>query len=265
MKLSAPCKDYVWGGTRLKTEYGKVSDMARIAESWELSCHPDGLSVIANGEYAGRTLAECLGNTDNFPIIVKLIDAADNLSVQVHPNKAESWYILDAAPDSELILGFTRELTRGEFRERIENGTLFDVLNRVKVKKGDVFFIPSGTVHAIGKGVLIAEVQQNSNITYRVYDYGRGRELHVNEAVETARLIPYTGGEVCEYYKAEERAVAGEVKFCADEQSFNAILVTEGEVSVDGVTLEKGASCFIHANYGEYTVSGEARILYIKV
>lgn len=294
MKLTAPCKDYIWGGTRLKTEYGKVSDKPRIAESWELSCHPDGLSVIANGEYAGRTLSAFIGDNsgvlgkncekfDRFPIIVKLIDASDDLSIQVHPNdeqgrrdgdwgKTETWHILDAAPDSELIIGFNREITREEFRERINGGTLPDVLNRVKIKKGDVFFIPAGTLHAIGKGALIAEVQQNSNLTYRVYDYGRRgadgkpRELHIDKAVEVTRLTEGSGnGATDEYFTVEKHGIAGSGKFCAAEESFNAVLVTEGEAEVDGVRLEKGSTCFIPANYGEYAVSGEARMLLIKV
>ncbi|MBE6851280.1 MAG: class I mannose-6-phosphate isomerase [Ruminococcus sp.] len=217
-RLIAPCKDYLWGGSRLQ-EYGKISDSGRIAESWELSCHPDGESIIADGEYEGRTLTEFLRDHpeafgtnrerfDRFPVLIKLIDAKENLSVQVHPDdayalshegelgKTEIWYIVEAQPDAELIYGFREELTKEEFRRAIEENTLLDKVKRVSVKAGDVFFIPAGTLHAIGKGILLAEIQQNSNITYRVFDYGRvgadgkPRELHIEKALDVTTLTP---------------------------------------------------------------------------
>lgn len=189
-------KDYIWGGIKLREEFGKESKLEKLAESWELSCHKDGESVIANGEYKGRTLSEYLAEKpqakgenckkfENFPVLIKLIDARDNLSVQVHPDneyaqrvegeygKTEMWYIVDCEDNAELIYGFKEEITKDEFRYAIENNTLLEKTNSVSVKKGDVFFIKSGTLHAIGKGILIAEIQQNSNTTYRVYDYGR--------------------------------------------------------------------------------------------
>ncbi len=181
------------GGERLKTIYNKQTEMSPVAESWELSCHKDGNSVIVSGEHSGMTLSEyvskfgekCLGKNcvgDNFPILIKLIDAKSNLSVQVHPDdeyafkvegeqgKTEMWYIVDCDEDAFLLYGFTSQITKDEFKKRIEDNTLLEVLNKVKVKKGDTFFINSGTIHAIGSGCLIAEVQQNSNTTYRVYD-----------------------------------------------------------------------------------------------
>ena len=196
LKLDAPCKDYIWGGNRLREEYGKISDADKIAESWELSCHKDGQSVIANGKDKGKTLSEYVAENkkslgtacdrfEYFPILIKLIDAKDNLSVQVHPDndyamrvegeygKTEMWYIVDCEEGSQLIYGFDKEISREEFADRIKNNTLLEVTNNVPVHKGDVFFIESGTLHAIGKGILIAEIQQNSNTTYRVYDYGR--------------------------------------------------------------------------------------------
>jgi len=261
-------KDYIWG-----------------VESWVLSCHPDGMSYAESGV----TLAEFIKNSsgvlgkncekfDRFPIIVKLIDAEDNLSVQVHPNneqgekdgdwgKSELWFILDALPDSEIIYGLNREITREEFRGRIESGALFDVLNRVKVKKGDAYFIPAGTLHSVGKGVLIAEVQQSSNLTYRAYDYGRGRELHIDRVVETARLTPSINALNinCEYFSAKKFAIAGETPLFADISSFNSLLITEGEAEIDGLLMKKGEACFITAGYGEYTVNGKAELIYIKV
>ena len=182
LKLNAPCKDYIWGGNRLREEYGKVSDADKIAESWELSCHKDGQSVIANGKDKGKMLSEYVAENKNalgtacdrfeyFPILIKLIDAKDNLSVQVHPDndyamrvegeygKTEMWYIVDCEEGSQLIYGFDKEISREEFADRIKNNTLLEVTNNVPVHKGDVFFIESGTLHAIGKGILIAEIQ----------------------------------------------------------------------------------------------------------
>lgn len=194
----APCfKDYLWGGRRLVEEYNKQYSGEILAESWELSCHPDGPSVIINGQYAGKTLQEYIDTEGKdvlgencrrfkeFPILTKFIDAKDNLSIQVHPDnryalknegqygKTEMWYVMDAGEDAYLYYGFKQEISREEFARRIEEDTLLDVLNSVRVQKGDVLFIEAGTIHAIGKDILIAEIQQNSNITYRVYDYGR--------------------------------------------------------------------------------------------
>ncbi|MCI6751509.1 MAG: class I mannose-6-phosphate isomerase, partial [Selenomonas bovis] len=214
MKLIAPLKDYIWGGTRLKDEYGKKTDLDKVSESWELACHKDGKSVIANGEAEGQTLEDWLAkqgkevlgkhveNFPYFPLLIKLIDAKDNLSVQVHPDndyaqrvegeygKTEMWYIVDCEPGASLLYGFQHEISKEEFECRIKENTLLDVVNRVPVHKGDVFFIDSGTLHAIGKGILICEIQQNSNTTYRIYDYGRvgkdgkPRELHVQKALD---------------------------------------------------------------------------------
>ncbi|MDR0222098.1 MAG: class I mannose-6-phosphate isomerase [Oscillospiraceae bacterium] len=286
LKLIPAFKDYIWGGTRLKTEYNKTADSAVIAESWELSCHPDGESVVADGEHAGLRLSEYLKSVGHppVPVIVKLIDAADNLSVQVHPNdeqaakdgdrgKTEMWHVVDAEPDSELIYGFNRPLTRGEFRARIENGSLLEVVNRIKVRKGDAFFIPAGTLHAIGKGILIAEIQQSSNLTYRVYDYdrtgadGSPRELHIEKAVEVTDLNPPRkpyGKTRCEHFRADRISVGGGLLRRA-ETSFNAVLVLSGEADVDGVKLKKGETCFVPAGYGDYAVAGKSEIIVASV
>lgn len=197
LKLKPNCKDYLWGGNRLREEYGIAYDGDVLAEAWELSCHPDGPSYITNGEYAGKTLQqyiaaegkEVLGSNcrrfRDFPILTKFIDAKDNLSIQVHPDnryalknegqygKTEMWYVMDAGKDAFLYYGFQKEITKEEFEKWIQEDTLLEVLNAVPVQKGDVLFIESGTIHAIGKDILIAEIQQNSNVTYRVYDYGR--------------------------------------------------------------------------------------------
>ncbi|MBE6879247.1 MAG: class I mannose-6-phosphate isomerase [Ruminococcaceae bacterium] len=308
LKLTAPCKDYLWGGNRLREEYGKKSDADKIAESWELSCHKDGESVIANGKDEGKTLTQyvaenksALGtNCDRFeyfPILIKLIDAKDNLSVQVHPNndyamrvegeygKTEMWYIVDCNEDAKLIYGFEKEISREEFAKRIEENTLLEVTNNVPVHKGDVFFIEAGTLHAIGSGILIAEIQQNSNTTYRVYDYGRvgadgkPRQLHVEKAVEVTELCPpkydtkpegstekIDGGEKtllrsCEYFNVNKIKVESEVKLSATEKSFNSILVLDGQGEVGGIKAEKGDSFFIPAGFDNYNVKGNLEII----
>lgn len=217
-KIKPIFKDYIWGGNKLKTVYDKQSDLEVVAESWELSTHPAGVCSIATGEYAGMLLKDYLklqgkkviGTKarveDDIPILIKLIDAKDNLSVQVHPDdayakvhendlgKTEMWYVLEADEGAQLVYGFKEDLTKEDFREAIESNTLSEKLNYVDVHKGDVFFITPGTMHAIGKGIVIAEIQESSNVTYRVYDYGRvgadgkPRQLHIEKAIEVANL-----------------------------------------------------------------------------
>lgn len=313
-RLAPAFKDYIWGGTRLRDEYGKQCDYDKVAESWELSCHKDGASVVADGEDKGLTLSQyiekhgrsVLGSGcdrfEEFPILIKLIDAKDNLSVQVHPDneyamrvegeygKTEMWYIVDCDPGAELLYGFKHEISKEEFAERIADNTLLEVTNSVPVKKGDVFFIKSGTLHAIGKGILIAEIQQNSNTTYRIYDYGRvgkdgkPRELHVEKAKDVTRLAPaeaypdtpvkkhdgYTSKLLssCEYFTVYALDIEDKAKLNADEKSFNSLLILEGEGSVRGaesVSFKKGDSVFITAGSGEYTVEGRCRAVLTKV
>ena len=309
MQLIAPCKDYLWGGTRLREEFGKTSDKEKIAESWELSCHKDGVSRIANGKYAGMLLTEYLEHAGKavlgtrgaafryFPVLIKLIDAKDNLSVQVHPDneyalrvegeygKTEMWYIVDCEEGSQLIYGFDKEISREEFADRIKNNTLLEVTNNVPVHKGDVFFIESGTLHAIGKGILIAEIQQNSNTTYRVYDYGRvgkdgkPRELHIEKAIDVTELCPpkydtkpqgkpvkIDGGEEtllrsCEYFDVHKIKVSGTVTLDADEKSFMSVLVLDGSGKIGELDAKKGDSFFVPAGYGRFTLTGNLEVI----
>ena len=220
LKLKPAFKDYIWGGTKLRDDFGFKSDLKKIAEGWMLSCHKDGENIIDGGKFDGKTLSEVINETgkdilgtkaqkyDFFPILIKLIDAKDNLSVQVHPNddyalrvegeygKTECWYVIDCDEGAELIYGFKKKISNEEFRKRIEDNTFLDIVNHVKVKKGEFFFIESGTLHAIGKGILLAEIQQNSNTTYRVYDYnrlgadGKPRELHTEKALDVTKCEP---------------------------------------------------------------------------
>lgn len=309
--LGAPVKDYLWGGTRLKTEFGFPTDKDIAAEAWVLSCHKDGSSVVENGEHAGKSLPEVLALWGNaaigekaakfpyFPLLIKFIDAKDSLSVQVHPDdeyamrvegefgKTEMWYVVDCEPDSKLIYGFNRTLTKEELRAEIEADTLPRVCNYVPVKKGDVFFIEAGTLHAIGAGILIAEVQQNSNSTYRVSDFGRlgadgkPRELHVDKAVDvtvpTEPTHPYgaigetaavEGGTLrplasCDLFTAELVTVAGEMQFGC-ENTFEALVCLDGEATLtcgsDTLTLKKGNTIFLPAGLSA-EVSGAAQLL----
>ncbi len=231
--LKPVIKDYIWGGIRLKTDYGFETDKTIAAEGWMLSAHKDGTNIVVNGEYAGESFQNILklwGYNETFPILIKLIDAKDRLSVQVHPSnqyalenegefgKTEMWYIVDCEEGAKLAYGFNKEISKAEFEQRIKENTLDDVINYVPVKKGDVFFIEAGTLHAIGAGILIAEIQQNSNTTYRVSDYGRlgadgkPRELHIEKALDVTVTappkMPYGNvGEVCTYPYGTERAL----------------------------------------------------------
>lgn len=310
--LKAPIKDYLWGGTRLIDEFGFKTDKEKAAEAWVLSCHKDGNSIVKNGEHAGKTLQEVLNvwgkevlgakaaGFTYFPILIKLIDAKDRLSVQVHPDdeyalahegeygKTEMWYVVDCDEGAQLIYGFNQDISQGEFLERINNNNLSPVCNYVPVKKGDVFFIEAGTMHAIGKGILIAEVQQNSNTTYRVSDYGRlgadgkPRQLHIKQAVEVTKTevptMPYGNvGDVtlypfgtvrelakCDYFTAELINLDGNVGVY-DNESFISLLVTEGEVllSYTGgmMSLKKGDSVFVPATL-KVSLIGTAEIIY---
>ncbi|MBE6875232.1 MAG: class I mannose-6-phosphate isomerase [Ruminococcus sp.] len=285
--LKPVCKDYIWGGNRLK-EYGKVSDKERIAESWELSCHPDGESMIASGEYKGKTLTEFLKENpdalgvhcekfDRFPVLIKLIDARENLSVQVHPDnayalkhetdwgKTELWYIVEAEPGAEIIYGFQDTLTKEQFRFAIEHNTILDWVRHVPVKAGDVFFIPAGTVHAIGKGILLAEVQQSSNLTYRIYDYDRGRELHIQKALDVTKLSPseiippeppvIRDGFTAQYLKRcpffTVQKITARESCVGYYDSFRHLLILDGEATLEtedgAVPVKKGDSIFIPA------------------
>ena len=213
VRLLPAFKDYLWGGTRLRDIYGKKCDYEIIAESWELSAHKEGQSIVASGRHKGLLFSEYLDRIgkekwgwkcqplERFPLLVKLIDAKENLSVQVHPDdsyalekeneygKNEMWYILQCDPDSCIYCGFKRDVTREEVEKAVEENTILSLLNRIPIKQGDAFFIPAGTVHAIGKGSLICEIQQSSNCTYRLYDYNRKdkygnyRELHMEKAL----------------------------------------------------------------------------------
>jgi len=298
LKLVPSCKDYLWGGGKLRTDFNIESNLEPLAEAWVLSCHPSGPSYLEDG----RTLQEyidghpgCLGTDcagfERFPVLVKLIDAKNNLSIQVHPSneyalaregesgKTEMWYVLDCEPGAYLYYGFDHEISREEMVSRIQDNTLTEVLNAVPVHKGDSFFIPSGTLHAICKGIVVAEVQQNSNVTYRIYDYGRvgvdgkPRELHIEKALDvTLRTPPGRfdfGGHLaqCDYFTVD--IVSGSFSGAADGRSFVSLLIVDGEGSLaaggESVAFRKGDSFFLPANSGSFLLSGHYQALITKV
>lgn len=315
IKIKPVFQNYLWGGTRFRDYYHKdvPQDWQKIAESWELSTHPNGLSLIAEGEFAGLTLKSYLDqagppilgkkfSTTNLPILFKLIDAKDNLSIQVHPNndyaqkneqqfgKTEMWYILDAEPNSFLYYGFKEKISKKEFQTRIKNNTLLEVVNQVPVKKGAVFFIPSGTLHAIGKGILIAEIQQCSDLTYRIYDYGRlgddgkPRQLHLKQALEVTNLTqaqPVKSAKTiklkknvylktlasCSYFTTKSLALAGEIELLVLDDTYQVLFAAQGAFTLiwqdQSWSLKEGETIFLPANLGKYQLQGQGEILII--
>lgn len=308
IKLTPAIKDYLWGGRRLITDFNKKTDLEKAAESWELSTHPDGESIVATGDFKGLTLTEyinknggneCIGSKaaefDFFPILIKLIDAKDNLSIQVHPEddyalrvekeygKTEMWYIVDCEEDAYLYYGLNREVSKEEFESRIKDNTLLEILNKVPVHKGDVFFIPAGTIHAICSGILICEIQQNSNTTYRVYDYdrrgadGKPRDLHIEKAIDVSNLFPAPELEKtddntlasCKYFTVKKIDCKDEAKIQLDKACFRSLVILSGEGEVtcanEKMTFTKGDSIFIPAQDGELSLNGsfEAVLSYV--
>lgn len=221
MRLEPAFKDNLWGGTKLRTVFGKKCDYDVIGESWELSAHPDGQSVIASGIFTGMYFGEFIekyghdvvgwksSSLDRFPVLIKFIDAKKDLSIQIHPDddyaleienefgKNEMWYVVDCEPGAFLYCGLKKDSSKEEIRERIENNTITDILNKIEVHKGDCVMVKAGTIHAIGAGILICEIQQNSNCTYRMYDYdrkdkfGNKRELHIDKAIDVGDVKKY--------------------------------------------------------------------------
>lgn len=309
IKLIPVVKEIIWGGDKLKKDYGKNADFDKLAESWELTVRPDGMNTVANGEYAGMTLGELIAKSgnkivgsnysgDRFPLLIKFIDACDRLSIQVHPSddyalknenefgKTEMWYIVEAEEGAELVFGLSKDYTKESFAKAVSEGTVENLLNRVKVHAGDVYFIPSGLVHAIGAGILICEIQQNSNVTYRVYDYnrpgkdGKPRELHVEKAKEV--IVNYTHEEIekmrfsgtakrtpdllatCDKFTVYKHDISGEIEITADERSFVSISFTEGEGNIvfDGAfyPFKKGDTYFLPAGMGKAVIKAEKAV-----
>jgi len=309
LKLDCVSKSAIWGGNRLRNNWNKHGEGENIAETWELTVREKENSKITNGCYAGATLSDyiekCVGAVssdykagERFPLLVKFIDAAESLSVQVHPDdeyaktvendsgKTEMWYIVDATKDAEIIFGLADGVDKAEFSKAVDNGGLDRVMKRVKVKKGDSFFIPAGMLHAIGRGILIAEIQQNSDLTYRVYDYdrvgadGKKRELHTDKAKDVVRpftdceseSIRYSRGktENClaasKYFKVDKLDLsAGKSTELTVDKCFVSLLCVDGEGAIEyngeEYPIKVGDSYFLPAGMGKCEICGNVTIL----
>lgn len=313
-------KDYLWGGQRLNDEFEKGIDLSPLAETWECSTHPDGPSYVVKGEFDGMQLAEVLKlhpeylgekhtGLDELPILIKFIDAKSDLSVQVHPTdeyareheqgqrgKTEMWYVLDASKDAKLIYGFKHDCDEAQVRSAIDNGTLVQYLQQVPIQKNDLFFIEAGTVHAIGAGALVAEIQENSNLTYRLYDYdrvgkdGKKRELHMDKAMDVAnlkssatpkqplRVLRYRSGVAsellcrCKYFEVYRMIVNTErrqvVHYQTDEVNFRVLLCVNGcgIMSFDGesINIYKGDCVFFPADSVKVSIHGQLQFLDVR-
>ncbi len=313
-------KDYLWGGRRLNDEFEKNIDMSPLAETWECSTHPDGPSFVTGGEFDGMTLTEVLKEHPEFlgthsagsselPILIKFIDADKDLSVQVHPDdeyardneggqrgKTEMWYVLDAIGDARLVYGLNRTVSKDMMKAAIADGSLGKYLQSIPVKKDDVFFVEAGTIHAIGAGVLVAEIQESSNLTYRLYDYdrtdksGNRRELHIDKALDVARLneaneprqplrvLKYRQGVAsellcrCRYFEVYRMLINTErrqrVTYAADNVSFKVLLCVGGcgTISCEGLNINfyKGDCIFVPAGSEELNIHGQAQFLDIR-
>lgn len=317
LRLQPAGMDYLWGGTRLRDEYGKKIEMTPLAETWECSVHPDGPSIVANGEYRGKTLVyvlekhpEWMGTkvqNSEFPILAKFIDAKKDLSVQVHPDdayarkyeqqngKTEMWYVIDADIGAQLIYGFRHKVDEKILRKAVDTGTLDKHLQKVEVHKGDAFYVPAGTIHGIGAGILVAEIQESSNVTYRVYDYdrvdknGKKRELHFDKAIQVMDMdvtpdvkqkpkivkhYPGCSRELlcrCKYFEVERIQVTKAFSFSVLEESFQVIMCLDGEGQIETmdenlkpVRFVKGRTLFLPAGLGRCLVVGDATVLKIR-
>ena len=297
-KLTPAVKDNLWGGNKLR-EYGKTSDKDRIAESWELSFTNGGEAMISDGKVMSEAFpkglwGEACEKFPFFPTLTKFIDAKEKLSVQVHPSdsyalknegqfgKTEMWYVVEADEGAGLYMGLRRESTPEEFLAAVNNGTVEELLSFKEVHRGDVFFIPSGTIHAIGAGVVIFEIQQNSTLTYRLYDYmrrdkdGNLRELHVEKAMKVSLLEPYREAKFdtddesvigkCEYFETRKYTLKfTKTSFNVDKNSFLSVTCVKGNGLIEGEKISRGDTFFCPAGAGEITVEGDLEIITVRV
>lgn len=319
VKLAPAFKDYLWGGNRLREIYHKKCDYDIIAESWELSAHEAGQSIVTTGRHNGMPFAKYLqvigkenwgwkcGSLETFPILIKFIDARQSLSVQVHPGddyalsvenqygKNEMWYIIDCEPNSFLYCGFNRDVNREEVCERLQDNTILEILNKVPVQRGEAYFIPAGTVHAIGEGILICEIQQSSNCTYRLYDYcrkdkfGNLREIHIEKALDVLQYSAYKPQKLadtaekeadytrsvisrCKYFECVKYCLAGEMELAGVEESFTSLICIRGEGRVscgkDNVhymDFTAGESLFMPKSTEIYRVEGHCELIITRI
>lgn len=314
-------KDYLWGGSRLNDDFSKGIALSPLAETWECSTHPSGVSEVASGDFAGRMLNEVLrenpgmmgrhaNENGELPILIKLIDAREDLSIQVHPDdeyakvhengslgKTEMWYVLDAAPGTEIVYGFHTDTTKEEVKKALEEGNLEKLLRRVPIAKNQVFYVSPGTIHGISKGALLAEVQESSDLTYRLYDYdridknGRRRPLHIEKALDVMdykssespkqpiRVLKYTKGSAteilnrCRYFQTERVLINTErtreyMEFSELSETFQVLLCTDGcgvlHAGDTAVDIFKGDCIFVPAGDQIIKLHGMAQFLKVR-
>ena len=313
-------KDYLWGGRRLNDEFEKRIPLSPLAETWECSTHPHGPCYVVGGEFDGMTLAQVIRehpgflgrryrNETELPILIKFIDAKQDLSVQVHPTdefarlhepgqrgKTEMWYVLDAGKDASVLYGLRHDVTRQELEGMLSDGSVLRVLQRVKIRKDDVFLVEAGTIHAIGAGALVAEIQENSNLTYRLYDYdrvdkdGKKRPLHIDQGLRAAKLtgsaeprqplrvLNYRQGMAlellcrCKYFQVYRMILNTErrqrVSYRAEELSFRVLLCVNGcgilQFENEQILFYKGDCIFVPADSLELELHGQAQFLDVR-
>lgn len=307
-------KSVIWGGNRICSYKGIPCTDATIGESWEISAIPGRDSVVESGTYAGRQLselartfgAELLGTSvvrvygDRFPLIVKFIDAAHNLSVQVHPDdalamqrhnspgKTEMWYVIDSAEDSKVYVGLNREMTPAEYLKHVEEGTVESILAAHDSHPGDVFYLPAGRVHTIGPGNLVAEIQEASDITYRIYDYnrrdasGRPRELHTDLATDAIDFKSYDNYKLppvpdtltdarllqCPHFSVNRVLLDGELALNFDRSSFTVVMCVSGSATLNypggSIELSAGHTVLCPAVLDSFTLTGKGVLLYSR-
>ena len=315
LRFNPILKPKIWGGDKLKTKLHKLSDQSRLGESWEITGVKDDISVVAEGELKGYNLKQILENyqdklvgkkvyaqfADEFPLLIKFIDAADTLSVQLHPNdilakkrhnsfgKTEMWYIIEHNDDGFIIADFENKLNPDELTKYIDKGNLQDQLKSYKVQQGDTFFISPGLVHAIGKGVLLAEIQQTSDITYRLYDWdrkdekGNGRQLHIKESIDAIDYTLSTQPKV-DYDKSKQQVLLADNKYFTtnrlqvDQQinlnlenrdSFTILMSVGGKAKIKHdekyYSLDKGETLLIPASLNEIKILPEIKSTILDV
>ena len=308
-------KDRIWGGTKLKTTLGKTNlPTETTGESWELSAVDGDVSIVKNGPYAGKSLTELLDLYPQellgikvhkkfgtqFPLLFKFLDAREDLSIQVHPNdelakkrhnsfgKTEMWYVMQADEDARIIVGFKHKSSPEEYVQHLENKNLIEILNEVEAKQGDVFFLETGTIHAIGAGIVIAEIQQTSDITYRIYDWdrvdaqGKSRELHVEQALDamnyntTDTQKQYSKEENksntmvdCPYFTTNFLPLNGTAEMVKDGSNFSVYICTEGKYTLNAegqmYSFKKGDTILVPASLRTFSLMGEATLLEIYI
>ena len=307
-------KERIWGGEKLKTVLNKSIESVTTGESWELSTVEGDVSVVANGVLRGRTLMQLIDESPNeilgpavyqkfgkqFPLLFKYLDAREDLSIQVHPNdelakerhnsfgKTEMWYIMQADADARIIVGFKEKSNAEEYVSNLKNKSLLSILDAVKVKSGDVFFLETGTVHAIGAGLVVAEIQQTSDITYRIYDFdrvdaqGNERELHIDQALDAinydkvdtykqyAKEVNQSNSVVdCPYFTTNFIPLDGEINVSKNEETFTVYMCVEGvfEIAYNEVkySYKKGDTVLIPAAIDSFVLSGKASVLEIYI